>query len=116
MDLILSINKLSLQDENEILYIRINKKYICINTFFINVIDDMLTPHDLGALVKEVMSDKIHHGRYTEVHIDIIVKNEGGEGGDCCVDYFNQLLHDEMPDIIFRQGVDIKYVYYVDDE
>lgn len=116
MDLISSVNNLFLQDKNEILYIRINKQYIWINTFFTKVVDEYLTPHDLGALVKEATQDKCHHRKYTEVHIDIMVKNEGGLGGDVCVDYFDTILPKEMPEIIFRKDCVIKYIYYVDDE
>jgi hypothetical protein len=116
MDLISSVNKLFLIDQNEILYIRINKQYIWINNFFTKVIDEYLTPHDLGALVKEATQEKCHHRKYSADHIDIIVKNEEGLGGDACVDYFDTILPSEMPEIIFREGVEVKYVYYVDDE
>ena len=116
MNLISAVNKLSLQDKNEILYIRINKQYIWINNFFTKVIDEYLTPHDLGSLVKEVTKDKCHHRKYNTVHIDIMVKNEGGQGGDVCVDYFDTILPKEMPEIIFRKDCVVKYIYYVDDE
>jgi hypothetical protein len=112
----LKFKKLSLEENNNILYIRINRNYIWINNFFTKVVDEMLTPHDLGNLVKEVVNGKDCKGRYSEVHIDIIVKNEEGLGGDACIDYFDSVLPDEMPCLIFKEGVDVKYVYYVDDE
>lgn len=111
----LKLKKLSLEDNNEILHIRITRNYIWINNFFTKVVDEMLT-HDLGNLIKEVVNDKDYYRRYSEVHIDIIVKNEEGLGGDACIDYFDSLLPDEMPAKIFKEGVDVKYVYYVDDE
>ena len=67
-------------------------------------------------IIKEVVNDKDYYRRYSEVHIDIIVKNEEGLGGDACIDYFDSVLPDEMPCLIFKEGVDVKYVYYVDDE
>ena len=112
----LKLKKLSLEDNNEILHIRITRNYIWINNFFTKVVDEMLTPHDLGNLIKEVVNDKDYYRRYSEVHIDIIVKNEEGLGGDACIDYFDSVLPDEMPCLIFKEGVDVKYVYYVDDE
>lgn len=109
----IEINLDKLKIENETLYIRINREYIYINNFFTKVIDDILTPNDLGNIVKEVIKDEY---KYTDVQVDIFIKNEGGLGGDSCIDYFSEILPNEMPEKIFKKGFNIKYIYFVDDE
>jgi hypothetical protein len=67
-------------------------------------------------MVKEATKSQDEYRKYTEVQIDIFVKNEGGIGADACIDYFSEALPNEMPERIFRQGYVIKYIYFVDDE
>jgi len=109
-----NFSNLSLDD---LLYIRINRNYVYVNNFFTKVIDETLTPHDLGNIVKEATNNNNdEYRKYTGVQIDIFVKNEGGPGGDACIDYFFEVLPNEMPERIFKQGINIKYIYFVDDE
>jgi hypothetical protein len=109
-----SLNNLKIDDE--LLSIRINREYVHVNNFFTKIIDETLTPHDLGNIVKEATKTNDNYRKYTGVQIDIIVKNEGGPGADACIDYFYDILPSELPETIFKQGVDIKYIYFVDDE
>lgn len=107
-----SIQNMSLEDTT--LHIKITKEYIYVNNFFTKVVNEELTPRDLGNIVKEVTKNV--YNRYSDVEIDIIVKNEGGVGGDACVNYFSSILHLEMPKNIFINYDNVKYTYFVDED
>ncbi len=107
-----SIQNISLEDTT--LRIKISREYIYVNNFFTKVVNEELTPRDLGNTVKEVTKNM--YSRYTDVEIDIIVKNHGGEGGDACINYFSSVLHSEMPVHIFKDYDNVKYTYFVDED
>ena len=107
-----SIQNMSLEDTT--LHIKITREYIYVNNFFTKVVNEELTPRDLGNIVKEVTKNV--YNRYSDVEIDIIVKNKGGEGGDACINYFSSVLHLEMPKNIFINYDNVKYTYFVDED
>jgi hypothetical protein len=99
--------------DHHVLKIFITNEFIKVNNYSVKVVDKSLTPRDLGNIVrKATLTEK---SRYTEVHIDIVVKNEGGDGGDACIEYFSNTLPSEMPGDIFKNS-DVSYVYFCDDE
>jgi hypothetical protein len=100
-------------DNHNVLKIFITNEYIKVNNYSVKVVDKSLTPKDLGNIVRKATLTE--RSRYTEVHIDIIVKNDGGAGGDACIEYFSKILPSEMPDDIFKTN-DVSYVYFCDDD
>ena len=99
------------------MYIKLTHPYLFINHHAIPLKDDILSPHDVGQFVRQV-TDGIpsEQGRYTDVEFDILVKNEGGEGGEACIDYLSSLLPAEMPPGIFKVGANVVYTYFADDD
>jgi len=100
-------------DDRHVLKIFITKDQIKVNNYSVNIIDEILTPHDIGNVVRKATCKE--RSKYTEVHVDIIVKNEGGDGGDACIEYFSKNLPSEIPNEIFKNK-NISYVYFCDDD
>ena len=107
------LNNLNLLDD--ILRITITREYVHINNFFTKVINEQLTPKDLADIVKE--ATKCMNRKISIVKIYIIVKNEGGPGGEACVKYFSKHLPNEMPSEIFMKNkFKIEYEYIVNEK
>ena len=106
------VSRMDLTD-GHILKIHITNDSVKINDYSAKVVDKSLTPHDLGNIIRKATVGEVD--KYTEVHIDIIVPNDGGTGGEACIEYFSEILPSEVPKEIFK-NTEITYVYFCDDD
>ncbi len=104
-------------DDRVVMYIKLTRPYLIINHHLIPLKDDLLTPYDIGQEVRKLTENiSSEQGKYTDVEFEVLVRNEGGRGGDACIDYLASLLPEEIPANIFKPGVKVRYTYFADDE
>jgi hypothetical protein len=107
-----ALSNLTINDD--VLRITVTREYVHVNNYFTKVIDENLTPADLGEIVRE--ATKLTKKKFSNVKIYIIVKNRGGIGGEECVKYFSNILPEMIPNDIFNINKDkIKYEYHVNE-